>query len=196
MLHGRTPPAPIISNPNPLNKIVSWPDVASAHLLLPFWQEGGCRLGINAVSVSTSIPCNSCIPEAKDQTNMLGIRLLYSSFYIIQEDKDYITSVSHKEKHQPGNIKLFMLHYQEIAYRSEGESLVSTKISIGQECSDQGSQIAGTTEDIEEIGCSNALHVEDSGQIHQQICSDSKSSQLIKHFIPCQNFTFNFSQRL
>lgn len=59
-LHGRTPPAPIIISPNPLNRNAICPAVGPLHVELSAAQWGGCRSGIAAVS------CIACNPFTKN----------------------------------------------------------------------------------------------------------------------------------
>lgn len=56
------------------------------------------------------------------------------------------------------------------------ECLVPTKVGIGEESSNQGSQIRGSKEDIDYHGCSNGLHVEDGGEVQQEVWQGTNRS--------------------
>lgn len=84
-----------------------------------------------------------------------------------------------------GNRKSAINQYQKRGNRSESQSLVPAKVSIGQECSEQGGKICGTIEDVNESCCRDTFHVEYGCQIYQEVGGSASSPQLFKSFISC-----------
>ena len=75
--------------------------------------------------------------------------------------------------------------YQERRNWSKPQHVVAAEISITKESSNQSTKVASAIEDVDDIGGSDGLHVENRSQINQEIGWGSNGSKLLKSFISC-----------
>jgi hypothetical protein len=66
--------------------------------------------------------------------------------------------------------------YQKGGDGSESYRLIATKVGVAQKGSDQCAQVGSTIEDGDDSCSCNALHVEDSSEIYQEVGQGSNGS--------------------
>lgn len=61
--------------------------------------------------------------------------------------------------------RIYIHYYQERWNGGDSESFVAAEVGVGDESSEQSSEVAGAVEDVDDIGSCDGLHVEDCSEV-------------------------------
>lgn len=75
--------------------------------------------------------------------------------------------------------------YEEGGDGAESEGFVAAEVGVAEEGSDQGGEVGGAGEDVDERSCGNALHVEDGGEVDLKVRYAADRSQFFEGFVSC-----------
>ena len=81
--------------------------------------------------------------------------------------------------------------YQERSNRSGPQGGVAAEIGIGEEGPEEGGEAGGAVEHGDEGGGRDALHVENGGEVDQEVGGGADRPQLLKRLVSCPEFSFS-----
>lgn len=75
------------------------------------------------------------------------------------------------------------MSYQKRSDCTEAKGLEAAKVGVTQESTDQGGEIGGAIEDVDDVCGCDALQVEHSGEVDQEVGQGPNCSQLLESLI-------------